>query len=58
MSEEKTTVVNTGSGAGMAMFAVVIVIALVLLAIFFGPRLLNGNQPINADVKIETPAKS
>lgn len=55
---DKTTVVETRSG-GTVVLAIVGLIVVVLLAWFlFGSGMMNsGTQKIDADVKIDTPAK-
>ena len=57
MADEKTTVVETGGGAGTVIAVVVGIIAiLVVLYLLFGQSLLNGGtKKIDADVKVETP---
>ena len=59
MAEERTTVVETGGGAGGAIALIVGIVAiLAILYVIFGTNLLqSGPQKIDADVKIDTPAK-
>lgn len=59
MVEEKTTVVETGGGGGaIALLAIAILAIAVVLFLLFGQNLLNGTKTVNADVKIENPAKN
>jgi hypothetical protein len=62
MAEEKEVIVtDSGGGGGGVLIAVVLLLAvIVVLFLLFGRGLMNGNNPtdINADVKIETPAKT
>jgi hypothetical protein len=60
--ERETIVTTDGGGGGGTILAVVLLIAvLVVLFLLFGRGLLGGADDatdINADVKIETPAKT
>ena len=59
MADEKEVIVTSGDGGGgaMALIAVVLVVALLVgLYLMFGQGLLNGNQDIKADIKVDTPA--
>ena len=60
MAEEKTMVVETGGGGGgaIALLAIVILAIAVVLFLLFGQNLLSGTKTVNADVKIDTPAKN
>lgn len=57
MADDKTTVVETGGGAGTVIAVVVGIIAILVVAYFlFGQGLLNGDtKKIDANVKVETP---
>jgi len=57
MSDEKVTVVKSGGGTGVALLAIAFIALLVVLFLLFGQGLLKQNDPIKADVKIETPSK-
>lgn len=59
MVEERTTVVETGGGAGGAIALIVGIVAiLAILYVIFGTNLLQtGPQKIEADVKVDAPAK-
>ena len=57
--EGKTTSVETGGGGGgaIALLAVVILAIAVVLFLLFGQNLLSNTKSVNADIKIDTPAK-
>ncbi|WP_156022308.1 hypothetical protein [Sphingomonas sp. UNC305MFCol5.2] len=57
MADDKTTVVESGGGAGTVIAVVVGIIAILVVAYFlFGQGLLNGGtKKVDADVKVETP---
>jgi len=63
VERERETIVTTdggGGGGGGTLLAVVLLIAvLVVLFLLFGRNLLNGSdtQKIDADIKVDTPAK-
>lgn len=60
--EKEVIVTNEGGGGGaMTLLAVVLLIALIVGLFFvFGGNLMNGEKAtdINADIKIDTPAKN
>lgn len=59
MSDEKTTVVNTGGGGGVALLAIAILAIAVVLFLLFGQGMLNGpTKKVDADIKIDTPSKN
>ena len=58
--EKEVIVTNGGGGGGMGMAAVLLLIVAlaVILFLVFGRGMLGGStQKIDADVKIDTPAK-
>jgi hypothetical protein len=58
---DKETIITTdggGSGAGAVLAVVGIVALLVVLFLMFGGNMLGGSaEKIDADIKVETPAK-
>ncbi len=61
MADEKTTIVETGGGSGgaLALLAVVILGIAVVLFLMFGQNMLSGStKKVDANIKIETPAKN
>ena len=58
--EGKTTVVETrgGGGGAIALLAIAIIAIAVVLFLVFGQNLMGNTKTINADVKIDTPAKN
>ncbi|MBC9030818.1 hypothetical protein IAG41_00285 [Sphingomonas sp. JC676] len=56
MADDKTTVVETGGGAGTVIAVVAGIIAILVVAYFlFGQSLLNGDtKKIDADIKVES----
>ena len=60
MADEQPTVINTGGGSGgVAIIALVIVALAVVLFLVFGQGLLKGDaKKIDADIKVDTPAKN
>ena len=59
--EKEVIVTDGGGGGGGMIIAVVLLIAVIVVLFFlFGRGLLNGDgdKDINADIKIETPAKT
>jgi hypothetical protein len=62
MAEREKEVIVTngdggGSGAGMLIGVILVLAVLAVLFFVFKDRIFGGTQDINADVKIETPAK-
>ncbi|MFX7605161.1 hypothetical protein ABTJ35_19025, partial [Acinetobacter baumannii] len=58
MSEEKVTVVERGGGGTAIAIVVGIVAILAILYVLFGTNLLSGKtEKIDADIKVEAPAK-
>jgi len=56
--EGKTTVVETGgSGGAIALLAVVLAVVAVVLFLMFGQNMLGNTKKVDADIKIDTPAK-
>jgi hypothetical protein len=57
MADDKTTIVETGGGAGTVIAVIVGIIAILVVAYFlFGQGLMNGEtKKIDANVKVETP---
>ena len=57
MADDKTTIVETGGGAGTVIAVIVGIIAILVVAYFlFGQGLLNGDtKKVDADIKVETP---
>lgn len=58
--EGKTTIVETGgggSGGAIALLAVAIIAIAVVLFLMFGQNLLGNTKKVDADIKIDTPAK-
>lgn len=61
MSDEgKTTIIKTDGGGGsgaIALLAIAIIAIAVVLFLVFGQNLMGNTKTIDADVKIDTPAK-
>jgi hypothetical protein len=61
MSDEgKTTIIKTdggGGGGAIALLAIAIIAIAVVLFLVFGQNLMGNTKTIDADVKIDTPAK-
>lgn len=56
--EGKTTIIKEGgSGGAIALLALAIIVAAVVAFVLFGQNLMGGTKKIDADVKIDTPAK-
>jgi hypothetical protein len=57
MADDKTTVVETGGGAGTVIAVIVGIIAILVVAyLLFGQGLLDGGtKKVDADIKVETP---
>ena len=58
--EKDVIVTNGGGGGGMGMAAILLLIvalAVILFLVFGRGMLGGGTQKIDADVKVETPAK-
>lgn len=56
--EGKTTIIKTdGGGGGIALLAIAIIAIAVVLFLVFGQNLMGNTKTIDADVKIDTPAK-
>lgn len=57
MADDKTTIVETGGGAGTVIAVIVGIIAILVVAYFlFGQGMLNGDtKKVDADIKVETP---
>lgn len=57
--EGKTTVIKTGGGNGgsIAILALALVVLAVVLFLIFGQGMLGNGKKIDANVKIDTPAK-
>lgn len=56
----KTTIIETGRGGGggaIALLAIAIIAIAVVLFLVFGQNLMGNTKTIDADVKIDTPAK-
>ncbi|THD35275.1 MAG: hypothetical protein E7773_12580 [Sphingomonas sp.] len=57
----KTTIVETGNGGGgggaIALLAIAIIAIAVVLFLVFGQGLLSNSKTVDANVKIDTPAK-
>ncbi|MEO5939237.1 MAG: hypothetical protein ABIQ43_09550 [Sphingomonas sp.] len=56
----KTTIIETGNGGGggaIALLAIAIIAIAVVLFLVFGQNLMGNTKTIDADVKIDTPAK-
>lgn len=63
MAEHEKEVIVTdggGGGGGVLIAVVLLIVVLVVLFFLFGRDMLNGggDKDINADIKIETPAKT
>jgi len=59
--EGKTTIIKTdggGSGGAIALLAIAIIAAAVVLFLLFGQNMMGNTKTIDADVKIDTPAKN
>jgi len=55
---EKTTVIERGgNGGAIALLAVVIAVIAVVLFLMFGQNMLGNTKKVDADIKIDTPAK-
>jgi len=56
--DDKTTVIRTGSNGGaIALLAVVLAVIAVVLFLMFGQNMLSNTKKVDADIKIDTPAK-
>jgi hypothetical protein len=56
--EGKTTIVETGgNGGAIALLAIAIIAVAVVLFLMFGQNLLSNTKTVNADIKVDTPAK-
>lgn len=56
--DDKTTVIRTGgSGGTIALLAVVLAVIAVVLFLMFGQNMLSNTKKVDADIKIDTPAK-
>ena len=57
----KTTIIETrggGGGGAIALLVIAIIAIAVVLFLVFGQNLFGNTKTINADVKIDTPAKN
>ena len=55
---EKTTVIERGgNGGAIALLAVVLAVIAVVLFLMFGQNMLGNTKKVDADIKIDTPAK-
>ncbi|MDB5682134.1 MAG: hypothetical protein JWO16_1939 [Sphingomonas bacterium] len=57
----KTTIIETDRGGGtgaIALLAIAIIAIAVVLFLVFGQNLLGNTKTVDADVKIDTPAKN
>ena len=61
MSDEgKTTIIKTdggGGGGAIALLAIAIIAIAVVLFLVFGQNLMGNTKTVDANVKIDTPAK-
>ena len=61
MSDDgKTTIIKTdggGGGGAIALLAIAIIAIAVVLFLVFGQNLMGNTKTIDANVKIDTPAK-
>ncbi|MEO5494430.1 MAG: hypothetical protein ABIR08_10435 [Sphingomonas sp.] len=58
--EGKTTIIETGGGGGggaIALLAIAIIAIAVVLFLVFGQNLMGDTKTVDANVKIDTPAK-
>lgn len=56
----KTTIIETGNGGGsgaIALLAIAIIAIAVVLFLVFGQNLMGNTKTVDANVKIDTPAK-
>jgi len=56
--DDKTTVIRTGgNGGAIALLAFVLAVIAVVLFLMFGQNMLSNTKKVDADIKIDTPAK-
>ena len=58
--DDKTTIIETdrgGGGGAIALLAIAIIAIAVVLFLVFGQHLLSGTKTVDANVKIDAPAK-
>jgi len=57
--ESKTTIIKEGgNGSAIALLAIAIIAIAVVLFLVFGQNMMGNTKTIDADVKIDTPAKN